>query len=135
MQQELYDWSANQLSGGSSWVLISADSNAIFWGVPVAGTFGLENDIKRSATPVIVSAVSNMKVLDISSGYCHSCIVVAPDNMSDSTTIELFENKMQSLPSLVIEDRNANTSNSGKGKKRGSTNISSQSSNKKGKKK
>jgi hypothetical protein len=140
IQQELYDWNTNLLSGGSSWILIGADSSAIYWGVPVAGTFGLENGLKRSAVPVMVSAVSDMRVLDISSGYCHSCMVVAPptEEATSETDAVNFQTKLETFPLLPTEERGNEEietgGKGGKGKKRGAP-AAAASAAKKGKKK
>jgi hypothetical protein len=122
-QEELYNWNTNRLSGGSSWILIGADGSAVYWGVPVAGSFGLENDVKRSAVPAMVSAVSEMRLLDISSGYAHSCIVVSSvvgaTESETETNRNTFETKISQFPSLAVEEPPQETSSGAKGKKRG----------------
>ena len=76
IQQELYAWSTHLATGGTSWVIAAADDACVFWGVPVAGKFGLDGDARSSSAPTFVTAVSDFRVCDVTCGYGHVAMVV-----------------------------------------------------------
>ncbi len=108
----------------------------------MAGTFGL-GDIKRSSVPTLVTALNDMKVLDISSGYCHSCAVVTWDHASaesvesEAKSLE-FEQKIQSFP-IITQSAEEEEEEEGTSKKKrgaaGGTGKKGQTQSKRGRKK
>jgi hypothetical protein len=100
--QELYDYPASQVGGGSSWVMVTSNCmDVIFWGTPVAGKFGLEGDARSSANPKFVSATDGMCVKDLVCGYGHCCMVVCKGEVQSE---DQYEDKLQSFPELDMQE-------------------------------
>jgi alpha-tubulin suppressor-like RCC1 family protein len=111
MQQELYDWPVQSCAAGSNCVFVgSRSTTSIFWGLCVAGKYGLENDGKNSTNPQIVSSLGKLDVIDISCGYAHSCFVVVNGPVEKES-----QSKLDALPRLPAP---FDESKDGKGKKR-----------------
>ena len=95
MQQELYNWNVNCIAAGSSFVVVSSHEVCIGWGVPVAGKFGLEGDVRGSSVPKFVDRVKHLRTLDICCGYGHVAFVV------DSTNSALAQSTLDDCPELT----------------------------------
>lgn len=107
IMQELHDYPAEHVGGGSSWVMVASraaaapSSDVIFWGTPAAGKFGLEGNAKSSANPKFVAAAEGMKVLSLVCGYGHCCMVVRKAEGQDEDS---YRDKMQAFPEMAIEE-------------------------------
>lgn len=107
IMQELHDYPAEQVGGGSSWVMVASrapaapSSDVIFWGTPVAGKFGLEGNAKSSANPKFVAATEGLRVLNLACGYGHCCIVVTRAEGQDEAS---YVEKMQGFPEMVVQE-------------------------------
>ena len=132
--QELYDFPATQVTGGSSWVMVNSNlADVIFWGTPTAGKFGLEGNSKSSANPKFVTATAGLVVKNITCGYGHCCMIAT--RLKEQSQSE-YDEKMISFPELFASSEKSsnpkkdNTSNVGKRKQKSTSN----NSNKRGKK-
>jgi len=107
IMQELHDYPAEQVGGGSSWVMVASrapaapSSDVIFWGTPTAGKFGLEGNTKSSANPKFVEAAEGLRVLNLVCGYGHCCMVVTrAEGQSEASYVE----KMQGFPVMAAQE-------------------------------
>ena len=50
---DLYNWASHRCSAGGNCVFVGADDAAVAWGVPVAGKFGLDGDVRSSVGPKV----------------------------------------------------------------------------------
>lgn len=128
VMQELYDYPAVQVGGGSSWVMVNSDNaHVIFWGTPTAGKFGLEGNARSSANPKFVSATDGFEVLSVVCGYGHCCMVVG---RGEGQTEDQYRERMQSLPEIVGSSQKGPPAAAGSNKSKRKNNISSSASTK-----
>ena len=63
------------LANGSNLVVVGFGPDMVAWGVPVAGKLGLDGDAKSSVAPKYISALSDIKCIDVSAGFGHVAFV------------------------------------------------------------
>jgi hypothetical protein len=82
------------MAAGSSFIALSSEDSSIAWGVPVAGKFGFEGDVRSSTVPKYIDRVQHLRVLDLCCGYGHMAFVV------DATGSEKARATLEDCPEL-----------------------------------
>jgi len=104
-------------------VVVTTDTLTAAWGMPAAGSFGLEGDAKSSRVAKLVDAVKGLNVLNVSAGWAHVAYIVNTDGAVDAAAAET---KLASFPTLVAPSGGSGGGGGGGGKggaKRGSSAV------------
>jgi alpha-tubulin suppressor-like RCC1 family protein len=110
---DLTGWHCRQVAGGSNSVIVAADDRVVAWGVPVAGKWGLEGGAKSTVGAKFLTAVDQLRVIDVSAGYAHVSFLVNAENPAAEAILAAFP-VMDAPP----EAASSSSAAAGKGKKR-----------------
>ena len=109
---DLTGWHCRQVAGGSNSIIVAADDRVVAWGVPVAGKWGLEGGAKSTVGAKFVTALDQLRVIDVSAGYAHVSFLVNAENPAAEAILDAFP-VFEAPPEEVAVSGAA-----GKGKKR-----------------